>query len=120
MSFPTPSTRITLTEREGRALLRSLITTRTPSVDADVDDRCLSLEAGTLPSKRTSSSDSELKHKHTRRQVMYGNVMRRTLHPIPPAVPDTPDERILHTLRRKSYPTYPIQFEDDHGGEPLW
>ncbi|KAJ7144134.1 hypothetical protein C8R44DRAFT_846102 [Mycena epipterygia] len=118
MSTPTQSPRITLTERESRALLRSLITTRTPSVDADVDDRCLSLEAGTLRSKRTSS-DSD-KFKHTRRQVMYGNVMRRTLHPIPPAVPDTPDERILHTLRRKSYPTYPIQFENDHGGEPLW
>ncbi|KAJ7144145.1 hypothetical protein C8R44DRAFT_725123 [Mycena epipterygia] len=118
MSSPTQSTRITLTEREGRALLRSLITSRPSSAaDADLDDRRLALGAGTLHSKRISS-DSEFKH--TRRQVMYGNVMCRTLHRIPKPVPETPDERILHTLRRKSYPTYPIQFENDHGGEPLW
>ncbi|KAJ7144156.1 hypothetical protein C8R44DRAFT_725133 [Mycena epipterygia] len=112
MSSPTSSTRLTLTVNEGRALLRSLIVSRTPSVD----DRRFAPATGTLRSKRTSS-DSEFKH--TRWQVMYGNVMRRTPHQTPEPVPDTPDERILHTLRRKSYPTYPIQFENDHRNEPL-
>ncbi|KAJ7111750.1 hypothetical protein C8R44DRAFT_742126 [Mycena epipterygia] len=109
MSALTSSTRITLTVSEGRALLRSCI------LSADADDR---REAGARCQRTSSPSE----FKHTRQQVMYDNVMRRTLHQIPELVPvlDTPDERILHTLRRKSYPTYPIQFENDHGNEPLW
>ncbi|KAJ7142964.1 hypothetical protein C8R44DRAFT_726252 [Mycena epipterygia] len=114
MTSPTPSTRTAFTVSEGCALLRSCILSRTSSADAD--DRRLAPETG-VRSKRTSS-DSEFKH--SRRQVMYGNVMRRTLHQIPEPVPDTPDERIRNTFRRKSYPTYPIKFEDDHGNEPLW
>ncbi|KAJ7144171.1 hypothetical protein C8R44DRAFT_865142 [Mycena epipterygia] len=61
MSTPTPFIRITLTVREGRALLRSLITSRTPSADAD--DR-LALDAGLSSKKEASDSN----FKHTRQQ----------------------------------------------------
>ncbi|KAJ6532879.1 hypothetical protein DFH09DRAFT_1325897 [Mycena vulgaris] len=45
------------------------------------------------------------------------NTLQRTLHRIPPAVvQDSPDERIRHTFRRKSYPVY----SGPNMVEPLW
>ncbi|KAJ7098971.1 hypothetical protein C8R44DRAFT_859579 [Mycena epipterygia] len=104
ISTPAQFTFPSLTVAEGRALLRAHIHGLAPSSDAD--DRRIAVGSAPPP---------QITHK-----VLNENVMRRTLHLIPATTPDTPDERIRHTLRRKSYPTYPIQFENDHGGEPLW
>ncbi|KAJ7098966.1 hypothetical protein C8R44DRAFT_888801 [Mycena epipterygia] len=94
-----------LTVAEGRALLRAHIHGLAPTSDAD-DRRLVS-----------SSASPPLKLAH---KLLNENVMRRTLHLIPAATPDTHDERIRNTFRRKSYPTYITQFEDDHAAEPLW
>ncbi|KAJ6520982.1 hypothetical protein DFH09DRAFT_1331471 [Mycena vulgaris] len=52
--------------------------------------------------------------------ILRENTLQRTLHPIPPSLPDTPDERIRHTFRRKSYPTQPGQFDEQASAGPLW
>ncbi|KAJ7176332.1 hypothetical protein C8R43DRAFT_943113 [Mycena crocata] len=63
---------------------------------------------------------------HLYHQIVHGNVMRRTLHPLPEPKasvdPDTPDERIRDMFRRKSYaaPGTPRQFDDGYSNEPLF
>ncbi|KAJ7172765.1 hypothetical protein C8R43DRAFT_943840 [Mycena crocata] len=63
---------------------------------------------------------------HLYQQIVYGNAMRRTLHPLPePKVfvdRETPDEGIRDMFRRKSYPApgTPRQFDDGYSNEPLF
>jgi hypothetical protein len=54
------------------------------------------------------------------RKIWRENTLQRTTSPISTAVvgPATPDQRILHTCRRKSYTTPSTQFEGD--STPLW
>ncbi|KAJ7121685.1 hypothetical protein C8R44DRAFT_981728 [Mycena epipterygia] len=109
VSTPVLSSVRGLTVSEDRALLRVPILGLVPTADAD--NRYPASDAH--PPQRSD-------YRHLRHQLLRGNIMYRTLHPMPVTLPDTPDERIRNTFRRKSFPSYITQFEDDHAGEPLW
>lgn len=72
-----------------------------------------------LPPERRSMPRSEINR--LSRKIGHENTLQRTHHPISEVVvpaPATPDQRILHACRRKSYTAPSDQFERDT--TPLW
>jgi len=112
---PAPSPRVapaarakwsSLTKSEARALIQSQLHPETayPFV---------------LPAERRNMPRSVINR--LARKIAVENTLQRTHHPIrAPLVPGpaTPDQRILHACRRKSYTAPSDQFERDT--TPLW
>ncbi|KAJ6523094.1 hypothetical protein DFH09DRAFT_1096781 [Mycena vulgaris] len=114
----TPETYIALTPSEASALLRfhnrPLPDRRqsTPIFTDCSEDRC--------PPRGVRLGRPADYYERLSNIILRENTLQRTLHPIPPSLPDTPDERIRHTFRRKSYPTRPGQFDEQASAGPLW
>ncbi|KAJ7851665.1 hypothetical protein B0H14DRAFT_2581330 [Mycena olivaceomarginata] len=100
---PSPSSKWTqLTENEAHAVIQSHLCPNTaPPVPV-----------------RPSIPRSEINR--LSRKIWRENTLQRTINPISAAVigPATPDQRILHACRRKSYTAPSTQFEGD--STPLW